>query len=125
MSFIIGAITLPRFPEEIKFRKAADKKTLRYPSNRPIILVYGKKVDVLSIEGRLQATGQTKANLVTNFINTLEGYIGTEQTIQNAGRSYHNTAFICVDFVYDERPGSVRTFYFKMEFWKGDIHIVI
>lgn len=125
MSFIVGAITLPRFPEKIQFKKGADVKTLRYPSNRPILIVYGKKVDVLIIEGKLQLATKTKANLVTDYINTLEGYIGTAQTIQNVGRSYHNSSFICVNLVYDERPGWARAFYIRMEFWKGDVHVVL
>ena len=125
MSFVIGAITLPRFPRQIRFRKQADIKELRYPSNRPIIIVYGGKADHLMIEGVLQASGQTKADLITNYVAPLEDLLYTEVIIQNADRSYHNTAFVFVDFESEERPGLTRTIEYKMEFVKGEIHIVI
>ena len=125
MSFVIGAVTLPRFPRQIRFRKQADIKELRYPSNRAIIIVYGGKADHLVIEGTLQASGQTMANLYTNYVGPLELLMYTEVVVQNTGRSYHNTSFVMVDFEYEERPGLARAIQYKMEFIRGEIHIVI
>ena len=125
VSFIIGTVTLPRFPEKITFKASVDKKKLRYPSKKPIVIVYGDDVDILTIEGRLQEAGKTKTQLTTDYITPLYNLRGTEVVIQNSGRQYHNTAFILVDFIYDERPGWSRAYYFRIELWKGEIHIVL
>jgi len=125
MSFIIEAVTLPRTPRQIRYRKQADIKELRYPSNRPIIIVYGGKADHLVIEGVLQASGQTFANLITNYVSPLEAYLYGEVTIQYANRPYNGVDFVFVDFEWEERPGHTRSIEYKMEFVKGDVHIVI
>jgi len=123
MSFIVGAVTLPRFPEKIQFRKAAEVKTYMYPGALPLIISFGGKADVLIVEGKLQEAGQTKAQIVTSYVAPLEALVNTAVTVQCAGRSYHNTEFVFVDFTYDERPAWVRTFYFRLEFWKGSEHM--
>ena len=123
MSFIVGAVTLPRFPEKIQFRKAAEVKTYMYPGALPLIISFGGKADVLIVEGKLQEAGQTKAQIVTNYVAPLEALVNTAVTVQCAGRSYHNTEFVFVEFTYDERPAWVRAFYFRLEFWKGSEHM--
>lgn len=125
MSFSIGGTALPRFPEKILFKEAADIKTLGIPSMLPLLLVKGDKADVLVITGRLQVAGQTKANLTTNYINVYSAMKGTNVAIVNAGRSYTGTNFLFAKFDWDEMPGEARTFRFRMEFWKGSTVIVI
>jgi len=125
MSFIVEGVTLPRFPEKIQFRKAADVKTYRYPGALPLIIGFGNKADVLIVEGRLQEAAVTKATLVTTYVSPLEALVNTVVTIQCVGRSYHNTDFVFVNFTYDERPGWARAFYIRMEFWKGSEHMVL
>ena len=118
-------MTLPRIPEEIRYRKQADIKDLRFPSNRPIIIVYGGKADRLTISGRLNSAGLTNAQIITTYVTPLEALAYTEVTVQYAGRPYHNTDFIFLDFEWEERPGWARTLYYRAEFIKGDIHIVL
>lgn len=125
MSFIIGAVTLPRFPAKIQFKKAADIKTYRFPSALPFIISFGGKADVLIAEGRLQEAGRTKAQITTDYVAPLEALVSTVVTVQNVGRSYHNTDFVFVNFTHDERPGWARALYIRMEFWKGSSHMVI
>lgn len=125
MSFIIGAVTLPRIPEKIQFRKAADIKTYRYPGSLPFIISFGGKADVLIIEGKLQEDGVTKATLLAGDVTDLEALVGTVVTIQYANRPYHNTDFVFVNFTYDERPGWKRALYIRAEFWKGSEHMVL
>ena len=108
MAFEIGAVVLPRFPEKIQFRKAADIKTYRYPGTLPLIISFGGKADVLIIEGRIQEAGVTKANLVINYISPLEALVTTQVLIDCNGRSYDDTNFIFVNFTHDERPGLAR-----------------
>ena len=125
MAFEIGAVVLPRFPEKIQFRKAADIKTYRYPGALPLIIGFGNKADVLIIDGRLQEAGVTKANIVINYVSPLEALVNTEVVIDCDGRSYDDTTFVFVNFTYDERPGWARAFYFRAEFWKGSEHMVL
>lgn len=125
MSFVIGAITLPRIPENIRYRVQADTKELRYPSNKPIIIVYGDKADILSLEGRLSAAGTTKAQILTNYVGPLEALVHTEVVIDYNNRPYDGLKFIFMDFEWEERPGLVRTIYYKMQFARGEVHIVI
>ena len=125
MSFIVESVTLPRYPEKIQFRKAADIKTYRYPGALPLIISFGGKADVLIVEGKLQEAGQTKAQLLAGDVTDLEALVNTVVTIQNTGRTYHNTDFVFVNFTYDERPGWARALYIRMEFWKGSEHMVL
>lgn len=125
MSFIVEEVTLPRKPEKIQFRKAAEIKTYMYPGALPLIISFGGKADVLVIEGRLQAAGRTMAQIVTDYVTPLEALVNTVVTIQYTGRSYHNTDFVFVRFNHDERPGWARALYFRMEFWKGSEHTVL
>ena len=125
MTFEIGAVTLPRFPEKIQFRKAADIKTYRYPGSLPFIISFGGKADILIIEGKLQEDGVTKADLITNYISPLEALVGTAVVIDYNDRSYDDTTFVFVNFTYDERPGWKRALYIRAEFWKGSTHMVV
>lgn len=125
MSFIVGSVTLPRYPEKIQFRKAADIKTYRFPGALPLIISFGGKADVLIVEGKLQEAGQTKAQLLAGDVTDLEALVNTVVTIQNTNRPYHNTAFVFVNFTYDERPGWATALYIRAEFWKGSEHMVL
>jgi len=123
--FGIGLTDLPRWPEKIQFKKAAEIKTYMYPAALPLIIVFGGKADVLIIEGKLQEAGVTKANLVINYISPLEALVNTVVTIDADDRSYDGTDFVFVNFTYDERPGWKRAFYIRAEFWKGSSHTVL
>lgn len=119
MSFIIEGVTLPRFPEKIQFKKAAQVKSYLYPGSLPLLISFGNKADVLIAEGKLQEAGRTKAQIITDYVGPLEALVSTVVTIQNVGRAYHGTDFVFVNFTNDERPGWVRALYIRMEFWKG------
>lgn len=119
MSFQIGAVTLPRFPEKITFRKAADVKSYMMPGALPLLISFGGKADSIVVEGRLQLAGSTKAQIITNYIVPLEALVNTIVTITCTGRTWTGTNFVFVKFDYDERPGEVRSLYYRMEFWKG------
>lgn len=95
------------------------------PSALPLLIVFGGKADVLVIDGWIRVAGQTKAQLITNYISPLEALVGTVVTIQYTGRAYHNTDFLFVKFDHDERSGIVRGIPYRMEFWKGSTHTVI
>jgi len=130
MSFYVNEglgteVEFPRIPEEIRYRKQADIKDLRYPSSRPIIIVYGGKADRLTISGRLNKSGQTKAQIITNYITPLQSLLYTEVTVDYVNRPYDGETFVFLDFEWEERPGWARTIYYRAEFVKGDIHIVL
>lgn len=125
MSFLIDAIQLPRFPDKIDYEPQADVKTYTNPGKRFLIISRGKKADILVIQGKLQLAGNTKTNLTSTYITPLEAKMATEVTITNAGRSYSGEKFIFVKFKHSENPGWARAFEFRMEFWRGDLHVVI
>ena len=125
MSFIIGAVTLPRYPERIQYSVGADIKSYMYPGALPLLISFGNKADVLTLEGRLQAIGSTKANLETNYINPLKALVATQVTLAAPDGRYDDTDWVFVKFDFDERPGWSRSFYIRCEFWKGsDITIL-
>lgn len=123
MSFAVGAVTLPRFPEKIQYKKACEIKSYMYPGLLPLLISFGGKADVLIIEGKLQEDGVTKADIVTNYVSPLELLVNTEVVIDCDDRSYDGEKFIFVNLTYDERPGWARAFYIRMEFWKGSEHM--
>jgi len=125
MSFIIDAITLPRFPENIDWEPEADIKSYSNPGNRYMLLVLGLKTDKLVIDGWLASAGSTKAQLTTNYITPLRAKLATQVTITCAGRPYSAETFVFAKMKFTERPGVARAYQFRMEFWKGEIHIIV
>ena len=125
MSFVIGAVTLPRYYTKSTFRMAADANTLRNPGNLPIVISYGGKVDVLTVEALLYVPGQTQTYLNTTYITPLRALIATEVAITDAGETYSGENFIFMNLDREKLPGATRSYFIRMEFWRGDVHIVI
>jgi hypothetical protein len=123
MSFIIDAITLPRYPTRLEFHASANVKDYLYPSDLPFLISFGQNADILIIEGWL--TGNVLTTLMSTYVTPIDAKVYTEVTIQNSGRPYHNTAFIFVKFDWEERPGITRALWYRMEFWKGSTHTVV
>jgi len=123
MSFSIGAVTLPRIPEKIQYKKACEIKSYMYPGALPLLISFGGKADVLIVEGKLQEAGVTKATLLAGDITDLAALVNTEVIIDYDDRPYDGDSFIFVNFTYDERPGWRTALYVRMEFWKGSEHM--
>lgn len=125
MTFEIGAVVLPRIPEKIQFRRAADIKTYRYPAALPFIISFGGKADILIIEGKLQEAGVTKADLLAGDVAALLALVNKNVVITYADRPYDGKTFVFVNFTYDERPGWATALYIRAEFWMGSEHMVL
>jgi len=128
MSFQIGSVTLPRYPMRIEHKMDADIKSTRFPSALPLLISFGRKAEVLKIEGLLAEAAHTKANLVTDYLSgsgKLEDLIHTVVTITSTGMLYSGRDFVFAGMNIEERPGFARVFFYNMEFWRGSTHVVI
>jgi len=76
MSYVLGAVTLPYNPTKVTVKQVANAKAITLLAQSPLILSFGPKNKIISIEGDI--AGDTAANLETNYLIPLEDMAGRE-----------------------------------------------
>jgi hypothetical protein len=124
LNFVItptaGAITLPRFPSRIVHKLQADVKQTRFPGALPLLLAFGRKANVLQIEGIISTMpASSKDTLTTTYLTPLDAAVYKTVTITATGRLYSGRTYVFAGISFEERPGVMTAFFYTAEFWEG------
>jgi hypothetical protein len=114
-------IYLPRNPNKTALKYAAWFK--EYGAGSPIIVSLGTKATVLTIEGLLAYPNKSMANLETDYVDPLKNLLHKEITISAPDTKYDGQ-WVFTTLNVEERGGVTRCLWYKMEFVKGDTHVV-
>jgi len=114
-------VTLPRNPDKATLKYAAWFK--EYGAGSPIIVSLGTKATVLTIEGLFACPGKDMSDLESDYVNPLKDMLHKEVTIEAPDTKYDGD-WIFTTFNVEERKGVVRALWYKMEFVKGEQHVV-
>jgi len=117
-------ITWPRNPKSIVLKSTSITKSLTKPGSKAMLLSYGKKPDVLTLEGLLYEKGKTASYLISTYISPMLSRVYKEVTISEL-ESNINGAWILASFLYRKIGGYPNVYTYKMEFYKGSEHHVM
>jgi len=120
----IGGVGLPYNPYTVQVKDAADLKAYRYPSQLALLISFGKKARILTLEGYIAQSGKDKSFLETEYIIPLRNKVGTQVTVQGPDTRYDET-WIMNSFTVTENRGEVVSFTYRMELWLGHQHEVV
>ena len=124
MSWVIGTVALPLPPKKITNKSSSDVKSHTYPGELPLLISMGNKAKILSLEGYIAEEGRTAAQLETDYIIPLRDLVHTKVTV-SAPDSRYDGDYILVAFVFWEEGGTIRSFRYKIDLWKGHIYVVL
>lgn len=124
MSWVIGTVTLPFPPKKVTDKSPADVKSYTYPGELPLLISMGNKARILSLEGYISAIGKTATQLEEDYLVPLRNMVHTQVTVA-APDSRYDGDYIMVAFSFWEEGGTIRVFRYKIDLWKGHIHVVL
>jgi hypothetical protein len=108
MSFIIGAVTLPKVPEHMSVSKSANKQTEPKSGDYPLALVDG-------FTGSITLSGKLEGSWPTNFeaiLSPLLSAVGTAVSC-TIGSGLDGT-YLLEDFKFDPENPSVTPYTIKL-----------
>jgi len=117
-------ITWPRNPKSIVFKGVSITKSLTKPGGKAILLSYGRKPDVLTLEGLLYEKGKSDSDLLNDYLLPMLGRLYKEVTISELDSNLNDT-WLLTSFVYRKVGGYPNVYTYKMEFYRGSEHHVM
>ena len=122
MVWQIDTITLPKDPFRVKDTNSANSTAIPL-SVGAIIVSLGLETRSLDIEGWLVEAGKTKAQLKTDYIDTLRAKLQSTVTLSTTNGLYNGTWFF-KEFDPEEEAGVTRAFKYRMRFLQGSMYVV-
>lgn len=118
VSWQVGNITLPYSPYKISCKNTANLKDYISPGDLPLILSFGKKGRVLTLEGTLYIKGQNIEYLDTIYITPITAYVGTIVGVVGPGTRYDGNWFVSAFDIVEDKGTNIYVTY-KLELLQG------
>ncbi|MGQ9642008.1 MAG: hypothetical protein ACUVUF_07800 [Candidatus Bathycorpusculaceae bacterium] len=117
-------VTLPMNPESASVSNPAVVEYVEIPGDQPFIFALGKEAKTLRISGQFYDPTKTRNDLMTSYVNPIEGFVMKVVTISNAGAGYDGD-WILTEFSWEEEAGVVNKIKYTMQFIKGSEMITL
>jgi hypothetical protein len=124
MSWSIGTVTLPKSPQRTMHDKGAITNSFPLIDNQAIALGLGTDLEMLQWELKLNDGTKLLADLDTDYVTPLMGYVGSTVAITTPFASMSGTWLmtLCKPEMDNLKP---REVYCKIQFVKGSDIIIV